>query len=62
MRQISRELGIPKNIAHEIVKTEKLHPSHYTKVQALQDDDFSQRRNIFNWILGHIAENGKFTK
>ncbi|EFA13512.1 hypothetical protein TcasGA2_TC006997 [Tribolium castaneum] len=37
IRELSRNLELPKLMVHEVLKSEKMHPYHYTKVQALRD-------------------------
>ncbi|RZC33348.1 hypothetical protein BDFB_014414, partial [Asbolus verrucosus] len=36
-RGIGRTLGISKSLVHSVLRSERYHSSHYTRIQALQD-------------------------
>lgn len=50
-RKIEAEMNIPKSKVNRILRKNKIHPYHYTKVQFLENEDYSARRRFSRWIL-----------
>jgi hypothetical protein len=43
IREVAQELNISKTSVHRVMKTERRHPYHYTRVQHLQPEDYPAR-------------------
>jgi hypothetical protein len=43
IREVAQELNIYKTSVHRVMKTERRHPYHYTRVQHLQPEDYLAR-------------------
>lgn len=51
VRQIGRQLELPKSVVHQLTKKNRLKPYHYRKVQFLEPEDHPSRRRFSRWIL-----------
>lgn len=51
IREVSRNLEIPKTRVGRILREQLLHPFHYQKVQSLEERDFASRVALCNWML-----------
>jgi hypothetical protein len=51
IRGIGRNLNVNYSVVQRVLKSEAYHPFHYTKVQALSEDDFPLRVNFCRWML-----------
>lgn len=60
LRQIQRELGIPRSTAHRILKTNKFHPYHVTLTQALSPDDMLRRVEFCRWAQETLIRDPTF--
>ena len=49
--EIARPLGISRTSVHRILKNNRQHPYHYTRVQHLQPEDYPARREFCTWLL-----------
>ena len=57
IRQISDMVRTSTFTVWQVLQREALHPYHYTRVQALQPQDYERRVNFCRWMLETIAEN-----
>jgi len=62
VRKISRDKQIPKSQVHAILKQNKVHPYHFTPVQALHGTDCQMRLNFCTEMLAKDRENEQFFK
>jgi hypothetical protein len=60
IRGIVRNLNVNYSVVQPVLKSEAYHPFHYTKVQALSEDDFPLRVNFCRWMLDAINLNPNF--
>lgn len=51
IREISRRLNISKTTVQRILKENKMHAYHFTKVQNLLPEDYARRTNFCTWLL-----------
>lgn len=51
VRNVARNLNISKSSVHRILKENRLHAYHYTRVQNLMPQDYQNRMDFCNWIL-----------
>jgi hypothetical protein len=56
IREVAQELNISKTSVHRVMKTERRHPYHYTRVQYLQPEDYPARWEFCTWLL-NLEEN-----
>jgi predicted DNA-binding protein YlxM (UPF0122 family) len=56
IREVAQELNISKTSVHRVMKTERRHPYHYTRVQHLQPEDYPARWEFCTWLL-NLEEN-----
>nr|XP_015840428.1 PREDICTED: uncharacterized protein LOC107399187 [Tribolium castaneum] len=61
-RIISNMLENSQSLVGRIIKDERLHPFHYTKVQALLPTDLPRRENFCNWLLEQIQQEPNFSR
>jgi hypothetical protein len=54
--EVAQELNISKTSVHRVMKTERRHPYHYTRVQHLQPEDYLARWEFCTWLL-NLEEN-----
>lgn len=59
-RSIGQELGVSNVMVHRVIKEERYHPYHYTKVQALLPNDFALRTRYCNWLLAQAENDATF--
>lgn len=60
VRQISKEIAIPKSTVNKVLKKNEFHPYHFEHHQSLTNQDFRNRLQFCNWILAKIEENQNF--
>lgn len=60
VREISRELNIPKTKVHRILRGRKYHPYKFTIVQGLQQHDFGRRVRYCQWYIDKCLEDPRF--
>lgn len=60
LRQIERELGIPRATAHRLLQLVRYHPYHITLVQELNDNDCILRVNFCTWALNELDQDPDF--
>jgi hypothetical protein len=60
IREIAHELHISRRSEHRVLKENKLHPFHYTRVQHLEQGVYPVRRNFCVWLLNKAAEDEDF--
>lgn len=60
IRGIGRNLNVNYSVVQRVLKSEAYHPFHYTKVQALSENDFPLRVNFCRWMLDTINLNPNF--
>ncbi|EFN87566.1 hypothetical protein EAI_04278, partial [Harpegnathos saltator] len=54
------EHGISKSTANRIFKINRFHPYHIHLTQKLEQRDFEQRLQFYNWALNQIRRNPHF--
>ncbi|OXU21442.1 hypothetical protein TSAR_005419, partial [Trichomalopsis sarcophagae] len=59
-RQIERELGVPRNTAHRLLRSVNYHPYHITLVQELSEADYELRVHFCRWALEMLDQNPDF--
>lgn len=60
MRQIEASTGVPKSVAHRILKSHELHPYHVTRVQTLLPRDYLPRVTFCETMLQRQREDPRF--
>lgn len=61
-RQVAREVGVSQWKVLDILHKNKLHPYHFTPVQALEPTDFAPRVEFCRWLLNNDIEQYNFLK
>lgn len=59
-RSIARRTGIGKSTVHDILKKNKFHPFHVTRVQTLQPRDYNARLRFCRKMLGKMEADPQF--
>lgn len=62
IRDVARELRVSKSSVHRVLKREKMHAFHYSRVQELEDGDRARRVEFCQWLLGEEARAPGFVK
>ncbi|EFA12076.1 hypothetical protein TcasGA2_TC006883 [Tribolium castaneum] len=62
IRTVSRLHGVSRNSIQRILKENRQHPYHYTRVQHLHPQDYAARVKFCQWLLRQHAENQNFVK
>jgi hypothetical protein len=60
IREIGQELNISSRSVHRVLYENRLHPSHYSRVQHFELEDYPVRRNFCVWLLNKEAEDENF--
>ncbi|XP_011687036.1 PREDICTED: uncharacterized protein LOC105449477 [Wasmannia auropunctata] len=60
IRDIAREYQLSYSTVQRILKEEKLHAYHYTRVQHLREEDYPQRRRFCEDFLRRVDEDPEF--
>lgn len=60
IRGIARNLNLTSSTVQRVLRAERYHPFHYTKVHALLESDFPLRVNFCRWMQDRIAANENF--
>jgi len=60
VRTIAREYGLSYSAVRRILKEEKMHAFHYTRVQHLQPEDYPQRKTFCKHFLREAAQDPRF--
>lgn len=61
-REIEGITGVCHSSVNRILLEEHFHPFHFTKTQALIEEDFHVRVNFSNWLLNVLERDPTFTK
>lgn len=62
LRQIQRELGVPKSTASRYLKKLKYHPYHMSLNQALSVEDYERRLIFCQWVTQQVNNDDNFFK
>jgi hypothetical protein len=62
VRVIARMVGSSKSTTHRIIQEQQLHPYHYTRVQQLQEADYTRRIEFCGWLLQENELNPNFAR
>jgi hypothetical protein len=60
VRVIAREHDLSHSTVHRILKEEKLHAYHYTRVQELREEDYGRRKTFCQNFLRRVDEDPQF--
>lgn len=60
LREIERDLGVPRSTAHRILQSNRYHPYHITLTQALSAQDRQNRVAFCHWALRKLNESPDF--
>jgi len=60
IRVIAREHGLSYSTVQKILREEKLHAFHYTRVQQLQSEDYPLRKTFYKNFLRRIDRDPRF--
>lgn len=55
LREVARETGVSTRSVGRVLKRERMHPFHYTRVQCLLDTDRAARVEFCEWVLQQEA-------
>jgi hypothetical protein len=61
-RGVARTLGLSKSLVQWVLATERYHPYHYTRVQALQEGDFDRRTHYCTWLQQQLEAHPNFSR
>lgn len=60
LREIERDLGVPRSTVQRILRSGRYHPYHITLTQALSAQDRQNRVDFCNWALERLNEDPDF--
>jgi hypothetical protein len=62
IRNVANTMGLTKSTVQRILRDNRMHAYHYTKVQHLLPEDYAPRVEFCTWLLEQHAENPIFLK
>jgi hypothetical protein len=62
IRNVANTMGLTKSTVQRILRDNRMHAYHYTKVQHLLPEDYAPRVEFCTWLLEQHAENPFFLK